>query len=1362
MKNPTILPAIAGYPFQIPQKDGNQKAWLMRLALGLFLLLPSLLFAQQKPSLPHISADAPVWMKMMAEENPNVFDIQKAYARHFEEHAFEKNTYTQYFKHFMHWARPFVQADGSILLPSAEALAETETQLLTMRSNAAQKGRSAGWSFLGPKQTFDTDGLTEVTWQTNVYSIDVSLSNPNILYAGGESGGLWKTTDKGLHWQLLTINVLHGAFGAVQIHPTDPNTVYAGTGGKIIKTTDGGATWTTAYSENNLRVNDLAIKSDEPDVVLAASDQGLLRTVNAGGNWTKVHAQQTWAVEFKPGDPLTVFAIRKSGSGSDFRVSTDGGANFVNSNTGWWTPDASMTVTGGMIAVCPSNPSKVYAYLCGGGGNLGGYIGVFKSTDSGGSWSNTNPNNAIGQPYSIPGHTNLMDANGVDWFTQGFYDMAIVVNPNDDNQLIAGGCSWFKSTDGGATWSALGAYVGGLSWSHPDIQAIVALGNDLWITSDGGINYSNNFAQTIEARMNGVSGSDMWGFDSGWNEDVLVGGRYHNGNMAWHESFPEGKFFRMGGAEAATGYVNPGDARKTYHSDIGGYRLKGGFYDNVSNFPVGLFPNESYAYYSNSEMAWDPRCWNIVYLGNENKIWKSIDGGTSYTALYTFPGTVDNRVFDIEVSRSNPDVIYCSQWDGTDDAMWKTSNGGQSWTKLTALPLPNNNDRVKMALSAENENVLWVAVSYGSNGKKIYKTTDGGQSWANLTTAILNNITVTNIMAQYGTDGGVYLGTNRGVYYRNNTLSDWQSFNLGLPLSAETNRLKPFYKTGKIRNGCWGFGVWESDLYEPSAIVVQPMASALQANCARDTIFFDDYSVVNHTGATWAWSFSPAPVWSSATNIRNPKVVFGGSGIYTATLTLNGQFSKSLQISVGDACRADTIPGSSVNIGGNNAKDYVALPAINLNTNTLTITAWIKPDGIQPDYSAIFMHDGQTAGFNFRPGDNSLGYHWPNGQWWWNSGLIAPSGEWSHVAMVVEPSGITLYLNGRGSKQSFAVPAVNFDSGNRLGNYKGWGSRFVKGSMDEVCIYNNALTQSEIRELMHLTKAPEEFPNLISYYQFNEASGLVLDRVGVRHGSLVGPSAKREKSTAPVGKGLSNRQTIAPGKKRYTFDGTGLTLVFPPSGTYPNGEVLVSRLSVAPDTLPNIVHSSSTDYWILHNYGTNANFTAPAEVWFSKIGAMPADLPATSCKLWKRSSPVAFGPSWQSLDAADVLKEGPVASLGFTSSTQIKSAGQYWLELPGLVEARPNLADRDRNEVGAIETLQVFPNPAKANGQLQLQSNAASPCTFRLFDAKGTQQRVLKFEGSGTLSLAGLPAGVYAYRMETAESMRFGQLVIGQ
>jgi hypothetical protein len=406
------------------------------------------------------------------------------------------------------------------------------------------------------------------------------------------------------------------------------------------------------------------------------------------------------------------------------------------------------------------------------------------------------------------------------------------------------------------------------------------------------------------------------------------------------------------------------------------------------------------------------------------------------------------------------------------------------------------------------------------------------------------------------------------------------------------------------------------------------------------------------------------------------------------------------------------------------------------------------------------MHDGTTAGFNFRPGNNSLGYHWPGGAWWWDSGLIAPAGEWSHVAMVAEPNGITLYVNGRASKHVFNVPLVNFDSGNRIGNYQGWGGRFVKGSLDEVCVFNRALTQAEIRELMHLTKAPADQPNLISYYQFNEASGAALDRVGVRHGSLVGPTVKREKSTAPVGKGVSKRLDVVAGKKRFTFDGTGLTLVFPASGAYPNGEVVVSRLVVSPDTLPGSLFQASKGYWILQNYGSNANFVAPKEVWFSGIGAMPADLPASECKLWRRG-PVAHGPNWQNLDAADVLQEGPQAKLGFTSNNQLKSAGQYWLELPGVVAPKPDSPLAPELPSFPKSTIQLpYPNPVAEGGMLNLPVSHASLHTLRLFDAKGNQVRVFRFEENTRVSLQDLSQGVYTYRLENGVEMRFGKLVV--
>ncbi len=1239
------------------------------LTIYLLLCFASALSAQQKPTDLYIGADAPGWMNMMQAEAPNVQNILAAYKSYYENHPFQKNAYTQYFKRWMHWARPYALPDGSLHIPTVTEMTAQESSLRLARAGVHDRDDNTGdWTFLGPKQTFDVNGTTEVTWQTNIYSLDVAPSDPNILYAGGESGGLWRTTDKGLHWNLLTKAVLHGAFGAVKIHPTDPQTVYAATDGKIIKTTDGGQTWATVYTENSLWVNEFAIKADDGNIILAAADQGLLRSTDGGTTWTKLYTQQFWTVKSKPGTPGTFFAVRKNGTSADFMRSTDGGAIFAVSNGGWWVPGQNESVTGAIIAVCPSNPAKLYAYLCGSGSNLFGYVGVFVSNNNGVNWSNTQPQNAIGNnptAYAIPNHTNLMYSDGAaNGFDQGFYDMAIVVNPLNANELIAGGTSWFKSINGGQTWTALGSYVGGLAWSHPDMQALVATGNDLWIATDGGLNYSTNFATTIIARMNGISGADLWGFDSGWNEDVLVGGRYHNGNMAWHESFPAGKYYRMGGAESPTGYVNPGEARKTYFSDIGGKKLLGSFLDGIADFPIGMSPNESYAYYANSEMVWDPRCWNIVYLGYENKIWKSTDGGTSYSVLYAFPGTATNTVYDIEIARADPQVMYCSQWDGTDDRMWRTANGGQTWTQLTALPLPNNNDRVKMAVSAENANVLWVAVTYGSNGKKIYKSSNGGASWTNLTTTTLNNYRITNIMAQYGTDGGIYLGTGNGVFYRNNSMADWQLFSTGLPMSAETNRLKPFYKTGKIRNGCWGFGVWESDLFEPSAVIAQPMASSLTPACARDTVFFDDYSVVNHTGATWSWAFSPVPQFVDNVMARNPKVVFGAPGTYTALMTLNGAYQKSLTIQVSNECQADTIPGLAVTLGGNDDPGYIALPPLNLTTNQLTITAWIKPDGIQTDYSSIFMNDGDAAGFDFLPDNNHLGYHWPGGQWWWDSGLTVPSGQWSYVAMVVTPTSISLYLNGVKATQNFTVPPVNFNSGIRLGSYKGWGGRYVKGNIDEVCVFNASLTQSQIRELMHLTKDPAEIAQLLAYYQFNEMQGAALDKVGTRHASLVG-NATRITATEPVGKGYSNRQNVVAGGV-YTFGNTNLTLQFPTAGSRPNGELCASYINQSPDQLPTAA-PHSRGYWIVNNYGTNPTFTTLTALQFGNYGPIQNGASAGDFKLYKRSS-TADGNTWGNIqDIGDAVQTGTNGQVDFTSGNGVTSFSQFVVTFAGVL-----------------------------------------------------------------------------------------------
>jgi photosystem II stability/assembly factor-like uncharacterized protein len=1313
--------------------------------------------AQVRPDCIPVNDQTPEFVVEMQKPEPNVFEVERAWRDYHKRNLYVKNSQTQYYKRWMHWAQRNMDNNGWIrVMPSEEGEREALRRREERRSAKSALRTAPDWKFVGPSRTFHTDGQTKVTWQTNIYCIDVAKSDPGVLYAGGETGGIWKTEDKGMNWELKTPDILHGSFDAIAIHPANHDTAYASTSGKMIKTTDGGNTWTTIYSESGWNCYDIEIHAANPRYVFAAGNKGLLYSRDGGKNWSRQWPDLCWTLQSGVADPDVVFCVRKRGNSSELMSTTNAGLSWNSTAANWYQPDSGIQLTGAILAVCPSNAKKIYAYLCGQGEGLHGYIGIFVSEDGGQSWENTHPGKAIGAPYSIPGHTNLMAHNGTDGFDQGFYDMAIVVNPNNENELVAGGTSWFKSRDGGKSWTALGSYVGGLPWSHPDLQCLAVSGNDLWIGSDGGLNYSQDFAASMETRMDGISGADLWGFDAGWNEDILVGGRYHNGNMAWHEHFPEKTFFRMGGAEAPTGYVSPGPGRKVYFSDIGGYRLNGDLQAGVSYFPVGLFPNESYAYYANSQMCWHPNCWNIVYLGREQNIWKSEDGGGTFQLLHRFPGNEDNRVFEIEISRSHPDVMYCSQWDGTDDAMWNSRDGGKSWTRLTALPLPNNNDRVKMTLSNLNPDQLWVSVSYGSNGKKVFHSQDGGKSWVNLTTALLDNVRISDILHAHGTNGGVYLGTNRGVYYRNATMADWIPYSTGLPLSAETNRLKPFYKEGKLRNGCWGFGVWETEMFEESAVQAKIMTDKLQSNCLKDTFYFDDHSVVRHANAEWSWSFDDANYIHGA-NTRSSQVVFRTTGRKLASLkitTPSGVYRDSLYVEVGDACEKDSLPGYALYLDGNGG--YAQAPSLDRKTNAITMMAWVKSTAAQDDWAGILFTrgGGQAAGLSVLS-NGDIRYHWNSGGYNWNSGANLEQNEWTHLAMVAEPGGITIYKNGRPYRHAITTNEHSFVSPLAIGADLNGGDRFFKGNIDEVCIYDRSLSQTEIRESMHLAKTHSGIPGLDRYYQFNESSGHVMDRQGISHATL-NANAQRVLSTAPAGPGAS-QQWVINAAASYDFDSAGVKLTTANNATYPDGEVWITRINYIPEANFNpsgqpVVPS----YWILRPYGANERFSSFSEMTFKEVGRINQGSVLSDYTLFRRA-PNADTAVWVWIDTAMALNNGPESRILF-GETHIQQECQLlitksWNDT--LVVGQHDFGDLRPNPYADL-----FPNPAEAGEPVFLRTNLEGEVSFSLYDHNGRRLRKLKFIALQALDLKNLPAGSYFGIFETRERLFCRSLII--
>jgi PKD repeat protein/photosystem II stability/assembly factor-like uncharacterized protein len=824
----------------------------------------------------------PLWAQTMYGSNPNVFAVDSLYEAWYREHSFEKNYHTFYYRTWRRYAAAHLATDGSILPPE-------RTDLLPVTS--ASRSRST-WSMIGPEKMY-RENATRIDRQTNVYCITQSLQQSNILYCGTEPGEIFKSTDGGQNWLLASTTIGNlGGITAIAVDPANVNVVYAGAYHTLIKSTDGGTSWTSVLNVNSLQVNEILINPQNTQVIMAACGKGYYRSTNGGASWTQVYTDACYDIKYRPGSTTTLYLLKNNPSLiiCQFLLSTDGGQSFTVQSNGWYSStDPARQDMGARLGVSPADSMCVYAYLIGESKpNDVGYIGLFRSNDGGVNWSN--PNGQVGGPYSTT-HPNLARGTTTWNYHQGFYNCALMVSNTDVNKVLIGGLNLWRSDDGGVTYSSVAGYVGGPLNMHVDMQDFRATTTGYWITSDGGINHSNDFFVNDQVvMMDGVRGSEFWGFGTGWNEDVIVGGLYHNGTAARHENYTNNEYVQLGGGEPASGYINPGINRLAYSSNIGSAVIPASIGQPIVRGNIGLWPNESYWSARSGEMRFDPRCYNTVYIGNDNKFWKSTDGGVNYTLLYTFGTNVNDEIIQTEIAWTNPDIIYACQH-GSSGKLWKTTDAGVTWTQLTipSAGAGGNRDRLLITLSQADENKIWLAYPSGANGNKTFYSSDGGLTWTNITSTSLNNHEVRWIQCIANTDGGVYIVTNSTVFYRNNTTAAWQPDNSGLPSHLEGLSAKPFYRDGKIKLSSYGRGVWENMLQDqPAAPICQPQVDRLSyahaMHCTIDTLQFEDHSILNHAGASWQWSF-PGGNPSSSTQ-RNPRVSYPAPGTYTVTLTV--------------------------------------------------------------------------------------------------------------------------------------------------------------------------------------------------------------------------------------------------------------------------------------------------------------------------------------------------------------------------------------------------------------------------------------------------------------------------------------------
>ena len=560
---------------------------------------------------PAFDKSLPAWAKMLYQFPVNFESIDREFNAYREDHPDEESPVTRYYLMWRRVVEPHVLAGGIIELPPAGM------QPSGLQPGNQQSDRpltSSSWTFLGPKETFwlnETGSATPPSscpWQANVYSFDVSASDHNIIYCGTETGYVNKTTNKGVTWQLCGQNYpFGGGITAVAVHPSNPDIIYVAGGNQVHKSIDGGVTWAPLLTSGNQFYADrLRIDPANPQKIYAASSNGLFVTSDGGTTWSKKWAAATWDVEIKPNDNTQVLALTKLNSNFSMVISTDGGQSFTTQST---FPTNVVESSGGLLAVTAANPDMILAVML--SANNTPYL--IKGTYSGTAWSWALL--ATGGSSSFPMN------NG-----QGYFDLAMEISPVNQNIILVGTTTLYKSLNGGSTFSAVGGYTGNFN-IHPDIQDIRMLSNgESWVSTDGGMNLTtDNFGiqANYTVHVNGLTGSDMWGFDQGWNEDVVVGGRYHNGNTAI-AGFYQPKALRMGGAESPTGWVLQGLSRHVAFDDLGnGWILP----QTAEGKPEGRFifskyPNMDEYGGRRSNLVHHPNYFGTLFLGEGTGFWK--------------------------------------------------------------------------------------------------------------------------------------------------------------------------------------------------------------------------------------------------------------------------------------------------------------------------------------------------------------------------------------------------------------------------------------------------------------------------------------------------------------------------------------------------------------------------------------------------------------------------------------------------------------------------------------------------------------------------------------------------------------------
>ncbi len=686
------------------------------------------------------------------------------------------------------------------------AMAHRDGQLraLALRKAAIDNA----WTCVGP---FNSAGRMRV--------VRYHPTNPDILYAGAASGGVWKSTNNGASWEPLTDNFPTLAIGHIAIDPRNPETVYAGTGEGtnnadavygtgLYKTTDGGATWKNCnipVSTQDQCVNYVELHPAGADTVFAAMSFGsasgaLYKSLNGGATWAKVidgPARSVLVDRAKPNRVIVAMGYYNGTSTNGIYVSDRNGDRYSFTKVSTNLPPAD-SIGRIVMDASPSNPGAIMCIMvtsskraASSGGAYPGdldLLGIFRSTNSGDSWERMPASNNV----SVKG---FMRA-------QGDYNCFVRFHPTNHNIVYMGGIETWRSTDFGVTWTKVSNQNDAMYSTWVDMhwgEFNPVNPNQMMVCGDGGIYRTNNSTDgkpTWQEMATGLATFQFYGIsvDASTPKRVLGGtqdrrnniGQVGNSNWTRLTWGGDGGYTCFDHKLPQTYYV------ESQYGNIARTDNNGGSFKGITTGLERGTDNSSLMSFV-APFLMHPTDNRTLFIAG-HKVYRTGNQGGQWLPISEdlTKGTYWTRQFqDLSICTQNPNVL----WGVTgstgvvfrsenvmalaDNVTWANVNGTDVSQKIPALFLN------AIAAHPSDPKTAYVGTSAFDPKSGVYKTTDAGATWKFMSGSTpqtsLPKVPVGAIAVWERNPEVVFVGTDVGVYVSTDGGANWRPFGEGLP-----------------------------------------------------------------------------------------------------------------------------------------------------------------------------------------------------------------------------------------------------------------------------------------------------------------------------------------------------------------------------------------------------------------------------------------------------------------------------------------------------------------------------------------------------------------------------------------------------